>query len=101
MSDRCSLPGCVQFHDYHLPGFKLLPLCQVQQQLERLRAALTRQRQVEAGPQVKRRSAVMTSCRPPPPVTYFQTARLFLSHLGLLTRETLKVPRTGSIYLLI
>ncbi|XP_038552371.1 ral GTPase-activating protein subunit beta isoform X2 [Micropterus salmoides] len=83
--------------DLSIPALHETVSEEVQQQLERLRAALTRQRQVEAGPQVKRRSAVMTSCRPPPPVTYFQTARLFLSHLGLLTRETLKDPGTGGV----
>ncbi|XP_070758296.1 ral GTPase-activating protein subunit beta-like [Enoplosus armatus] len=69
----------------------------LQQQLECLQAAMKRQCQVEAQPQVTGRSVVMTTCRPPPPVTNFQTARLFLSHLGLLTRETLKDPGTSGV----
>uniref|UniRef100_A0AAQ4NUL8 Rap-GAP domain-containing protein n=1 Tax=Gasterosteus aculeatus aculeatus TaxID=481459 RepID=A0AAQ4NUL8_GASAC len=37
------------------------------------------------------------TCRPPPPSTDFQTARLFLSHLGLLTPEALKSPGTSGV----
>ncbi|XP_037623458.1 ral GTPase-activating protein subunit beta-like isoform X3 [Sebastes umbrosus] len=70
---------------------------EVQQQLECLQAALKRQRRVEARPQVSGRSVVMKTCRPPPPITNFQTARLFLSHLGLLTPETLKNPGTSGV----
>ncbi|XP_041805769.1 ral GTPase-activating protein subunit beta isoform X3 [Chelmon rostratus] len=70
---------------------------EMQQQLERLQAAFRGQQQIEAQPRVSRRSAVMTTCRPPPPATNFQTARLFLSHLGLLTPETLKDPGTSSV----
>ncbi|XP_036388548.1 ral GTPase-activating protein subunit beta-like [Megalops cyprinoides] len=32
----------------------------------------------------------LTDCRPPPPAQEFQTARLFLSHLGFLSLEALK-----------
>ncbi|KAG7226643.1 hypothetical protein INR49_001813, partial [Caranx melampygus] len=74
---------------------KLLPY-QVQQQLERLRAACKRQHHEEML-QVSRHSVVMTACKPPPPVTNFQTARLLLSNLGLLTPETLKDEGTSGV----
>ncbi|KAG8007218.1 Ral GTPase-activating protein subunit beta [Nibea albiflora] len=70
---------------------------QMQQQVERLHAVFKRQQQVESQPLISRQSVVITNCRPPPPVTTFQTARLFLSHLGLLTPETLKDPGTSSV----
>ncbi|XP_056294569.1 ral GTPase-activating protein subunit beta isoform X3 [Pseudoliparis swirei] len=83
--------------DLSIPTLRETVTEEVQQQLERLQAALTRQRQVEARPQVSRRSDVSKPCRPPSPITKFQTARLFLSHLGLLTPETLKSPGTGGV----
>uniref|UniRef100_A0A665XA69 Ral GTPase-activating protein subunit alpha/beta N-terminal domain-containing protein n=1 Tax=Echeneis naucrates TaxID=173247 RepID=A0A665XA69_ECHNA len=70
---------------------------EVQQQLERVRAMLKRQRQVEDRLHASGHSVVMATCRPPPPATNFQTARLFLSHLGLLTPETLKDPGTSGV----
>ncbi|KAM8917363.1 ral GTPase-activating protein subunit beta-like isoform 2-T2 [Spinachia spinachia] len=70
---------------------------EVQHQLEHLKAALKRQRQVEARPQVSGRAVVIKTCRPPPPTTNFQTARLFLSHLGLLTPEALKSLGTSGV----
>ncbi|XP_051249746.1 ral GTPase-activating protein subunit beta isoform X3 [Dicentrarchus labrax] len=70
---------------------------EVQKQLEHLQEVIQRQQQVEAQPQVRGRSIIMTTCRPPPPATKFQTARLFLSHLGLLTPETLKDPGTSGV----
>ncbi|XP_040058546.2 ral GTPase-activating protein subunit beta isoform X1 [Gasterosteus aculeatus] len=70
---------------------------EVEHQLEHLKAALKRQRQVEARPQVSGRTVVTKTCRPPPPSTDFQTARLFLSHLGLLTPEALKSPGTSGV----
>ncbi|XP_062419956.1 ral GTPase-activating protein subunit beta [Pungitius pungitius] len=70
---------------------------EVQIQLEHLKAALKKQRQVEARPQVSGRAVVMATCRPPPPANNFQTARLFLSHLGLLTPEALKSLGTSGV----
>ncbi|KAM9859251.1 ral GTPase-activating protein subunit beta [Aulostomus maculatus] len=70
---------------------------EMQQQVEGLRATLRRQTQVEARPRVNSQSVVMTTCRPPAPANHFQTARLFLSHLGLLTPETLKDPGTRGV----
>nr|XP_057910771.1 ral GTPase-activating protein subunit beta isoform X2 [Doryrhamphus excisus] len=63
--------------------------------LEHLRVALQRQQQMEDQPQVKSQMVAMATCLPPPPVTHFQTARLFLSQMGLLTPETLKDPGSG------
>ncbi|XP_077434077.1 ral GTPase-activating protein subunit beta-like isoform X2 [Vanacampus margaritifer] len=65
---------------------------EVKQYLDRLRATLERQQRVEAE---LRRTVAMTTYAPPPyprlrPATCVQTARLFLSHLGLVTPETLK-----------
>ncbi|XP_061788457.1 ral GTPase-activating protein subunit beta isoform X2 [Nerophis lumbriciformis] len=66
-----------------------------QAQLERLRVALRRQEQLEDQPQASSRTVAMTTRLPPPPSTaHFQTARLFLSHMGLLTPETLQDPGT-------
>ncbi|KAM3620922.1 uncharacterized protein V6R79_003686 [Siganus canaliculatus] len=70
---------------------------QQQQQLKRLKALFKRQQQVEAHPQVSGKSVAMTTCKAPASVTSFQTARLFLSHLGLLTPETLKDPGTSGV----
>ncbi|XP_068450692.1 ral GTPase-activating protein subunit beta-like [Clinocottus analis] len=83
--------------DLSIPTLRETVTEEVQQQLERLQAALKRQRQVEARPQVSGRSVVMKTCRPPSPTTNFQTARLLLSHLGLLTPETLKSPCTSGV----
>ncbi|KAL3997027.1 hypothetical protein ACER0C_009683 [Sarotherodon galilaeus] len=69
----------------------------VQQQLEHLQTALKRQQQIEARPQASSRSGVTMTCRPPPPVTHFQAARLFLSHLGLLTSESVKDPGISGV----
>ncbi|XP_019736630.1 ral GTPase-activating protein subunit beta-like isoform X2 [Hippocampus comes] len=60
------------------------------QRLNHLRATLEQQQLVEAD---LCRSVAITTCAPPPcprPATHVQTARLFLSHLGLVTPETLK-----------
>ncbi|TDH13706.1 hypothetical protein EPR50_G00032890 [Perca flavescens] len=89
--DRVSLVKA----DLSIPLLDDIVTDKVQQQLQRLQAALKTQRLVEAQPQASGRSVVMTICRPPPPINSFQTARLFLSHLGLLTPETLKSP--GSV----
>ncbi|XP_023264035.1 ral GTPase-activating protein subunit beta-like isoform X1 [Seriola lalandi dorsalis] len=83
--------------DLSIPALNNAITEEVHRQLERLRAVLKRQRQVEDRLQASGLSVVMTTCRPPPPVTNFQTARLFLSHLGLLTPETLKDPGTSGV----
>ncbi|XP_023266697.1 ral GTPase-activating protein subunit beta-like, partial [Seriola lalandi dorsalis] len=83
--------------DLSIPALNEAVTEEVHRQLERLRAVLKRQRQVEDQLQASGHSVVMTTCRPPPPVTNFQTARLFLSHLGLLTPETLKDPGTSGV----
>ncbi|KAF3690357.1 Ral GTPase-activating protein subunit beta p170 [Channa argus] len=70
---------------------------EVLQQLEHLRAALRRQRQIEAWLQVSGCPIVTTTCKPPPSVSNFQTSRLFLSNLGFLTPETLKDPGTSGV----
>uniref|UniRef100_A0A672ZXR0 Rap-GAP domain-containing protein n=1 Tax=Sphaeramia orbicularis TaxID=375764 RepID=A0A672ZXR0_9TELE len=53
-------------------------------------SVLKRQRQVEAQPQMSGTSVAMTTCRSVVSGGPVQTARLFLSHLGLLTPDTLK-----------
>ncbi|XP_070848760.1 ral GTPase-activating protein subunit beta [Chaetodon trifascialis] len=78
--------------DLSIPALHATVAEEMQQRLKRLQAAIKRQQQVETQPQVSGRSVVITTCRPPPLATNFQTARLFLSHLGLLTPETLKDP---------
>ncbi|MEQ2189461.1 hypothetical protein GOODEAATRI_025557, partial [Goodea atripinnis] len=74
--------------------FHLLPkdgqAKQVQQQLMHLQATLKTQQHIEARPQLRDHSVAMATCRPPPPVSCFQVTRLFLSHLGLLTPESVK-----------
>ncbi|XP_068172385.1 ral GTPase-activating protein subunit beta-like isoform X2 [Antennarius striatus] len=82
--------------DLSIPPLHEIVTETVQRQLEFLKAAFKRQQQVEAQPGLGGLSGVMKSCRMPPPVAKFQTARLFLSHLGLLTPETLKNPGIGS-----
>ncbi|KAM9314681.1 ral GTPase-activating protein subunit beta-like isoform 3-T4 [Pholidichthys leucotaenia] len=74
--------------DQSIPALHEIVTENMQHQLDRMRAALKKQQQMEARPLAHCRSVIMTSCRLPPPVTHFQTARLFLSHLGLLTPET-------------
>ncbi|CAJ1051212.1 ral GTPase-activating protein subunit beta-like [Xyrichtys novacula] len=76
--------------DLSVPDLREIVTKEVHKQLECVRAALKRCRQVEAWPQVSEQPATMTPCRPPTPVTKFQTARILLSHLGLLAPETLK-----------
>ncbi|XP_071349372.1 ral GTPase-activating protein subunit beta-like isoform X2 [Trachinotus anak] len=83
--------------DLSVPALNKKVSEKVQQQLERLRAVLKRQHQAEDRLQVRGHPVVMTTCKPPPPVTNFQTARLFLSHLGLLTPETVKDPGTSGV----
>ncbi|KAK5611620.1 hypothetical protein CRENBAI_014072 [Crenichthys baileyi] len=70
---------------------------QVQQQLMHLRATLKTQQHIEARPQLRGHSVAMATCRPPPPVSCFQVTRLFLSHLGLLTPESIKDPGINSV----
>ncbi|XP_068598211.1 ral GTPase-activating protein subunit beta-like [Brachionichthys hirsutus] len=79
------------------PLHETFPEMVQQQQLECLKAMFNRQQQVEAQPRLGGLSGVTKTCRMPPPVTNFQTARLFLSHLGLLTPETLKNPGIGTV----
>lgn len=83
--------------DHSIPALHETITEEVQQQLQHLRAALKRQQQVEARPQASSRSAVPMTCKPPPPVTRFQAARLFLSHLGLLTPESVKDPGISGV----
>nr|XP_004562219.2 ral GTPase-activating protein subunit beta isoform X2 [Maylandia zebra] len=83
--------------DHSIPALHETITEEVQQQLEHLRTALKRQQQVEARPQASSRSAVPMTCKPPPPVTHFQAARLFLSHLGLLTPESVKDPGISGV----
>ncbi|XP_034548760.1 ral GTPase-activating protein subunit beta-like [Notolabrus celidotus] len=83
--------------DLSIPDLHETVSIEVQKQLECVRAALKRCRQVEAWPQVSKHPPVMTTNKLPPLATKFQTARLFLSHLGLLTPETLKDSGTGTV----
>uniref|UniRef100_A0AAQ6IIA9 Rap-GAP domain-containing protein n=1 Tax=Anabas testudineus TaxID=64144 RepID=A0AAQ6IIA9_ANATE len=69
----------------------------VSEELEHLRTVLKKQRQFETQPHVSSCPVFTTTHRPPPPVSNCQTARLFLSHLGLLTPETLKDPGTSGV----
>ncbi|XP_030274708.1 LOW QUALITY PROTEIN: ral GTPase-activating protein subunit beta [Sparus aurata] len=83
--------------DQSIPALHETVTEEMRPQLERLQTMFQRQQQVEAQPQLSGQLVVMETCRPPPPVTGFQTARLFLSHLGLLTPETLKDPGTSGV----
>ncbi|XP_061688334.1 ral GTPase-activating protein subunit beta [Syngnathoides biaculeatus] len=67
----------------------------MKQHLNHLRRTLERQQRAEAEP--RQSDATAAACTPPPPgpAPDVQTARLFLSHLGLVTPETLKDPGTG------
>ncbi|XP_047437802.1 ral GTPase-activating protein subunit beta [Mugil cephalus] len=69
----------------------------VPEEVQYLLTAFRRQQEIEAQPQVKGRSVIMTTCRPPSPVSIFQMTRLFLSHLGLLTPETVKDPGVSGV----
>ncbi|XP_037831473.1 ral GTPase-activating protein subunit beta isoform X3 [Kryptolebias marmoratus] len=68
-----------------------------EQQLDYLQAALKTQNQIETQPRGCGHSGIMTTCRPPLPVSNFQVTRLFLSHLGLLTPESVKDPGINGI----
>ncbi|XP_029989996.1 ral GTPase-activating protein subunit beta-like isoform X2 [Sphaeramia orbicularis] len=76
--------------DLSLPGLRETANKEVQRRLDQVRAVLKRQRQVEAQPQMSGTSVAMTTCRSVVSGGPVQTARLFLSHLGLLTPDTLK-----------
>ncbi|XP_028285235.1 ral GTPase-activating protein subunit beta isoform X3 [Parambassis ranga] len=65
--------------------------------LDHLRAALKRQHQIEARQLTSQHSDVIFKCSPPRPATCFQTARLLLSHLGLLTPESIKDPGLSGV----
>nr|XP_061814180.1 ral GTPase-activating protein subunit beta-like [Nerophis lumbriciformis] len=62
--------------------------------LDLLRGTLERQKQAEAESHL---SVGDTTCMPPLPAAGVQTARLFLSHLGLMTPETLKEVSGGGV----
>ncbi|XP_051932228.1 ral GTPase-activating protein subunit beta-like isoform X2 [Hippocampus zosterae] len=67
------------------------------QRLNHLRATLEQQQLVEAD---ICRSVAITTCAPAPcprPATHVQNARLFLSHLGLVTPETVKEFGSGDV----
>ncbi|KAM7006209.1 ral GTPase-activating protein subunit beta [Tautogolabrus adspersus] len=83
--------------DLSIPDLHETVSKEVQKQLESVRAAFKRCRKAEARLQVSEKPVDMTTCRPPQPVTKFQTARVFLSHLGLLTLETLKDSGTSGV----
>ncbi|XP_043978083.1 ral GTPase-activating protein subunit beta-like isoform X2 [Gambusia affinis] len=68
-----------------------------QQQLDHLRVTLKTQQEIEAQPRLSSHSVAMATCRPPSPVSCFQVTRLFLSHLGLLTPESVKDPGVSSM----
>uniref|UniRef100_A0A7N6AU05 Rap-GAP domain-containing protein n=1 Tax=Anabas testudineus TaxID=64144 RepID=A0A7N6AU05_ANATE len=83
--------------DLSIPPLNKAVSEEVQKQLEHLRTVLKKQRQFETQPHVSSCPVFTTTHRPPPPVSNCQTARLFLSHLGLLTPETLKDPGTSGV----
>lgn len=62
------------------------------QEQQPLWAVFESQHRVEAQVRHNGLSASKTSCRPPGPITSFQTTRLLLSTLGLLSPEVLRVP---------
>ncbi|XP_027858212.1 ral GTPase-activating protein subunit beta isoform X2 [Xiphophorus couchianus] len=68
-----------------------------QQQLDHLRVTLKTQQEIEAQPRLSGHLVAMATCRPPSPVSCFQVTRLFLSHLGLLTPESVKDPGVNSM----
>ncbi|XP_023209321.1 ral GTPase-activating protein subunit beta-like isoform X1 [Xiphophorus maculatus] len=68
-----------------------------QQQLDHLRVTLKTQQEIEAQPRLSGHLVAMATCRPPTPVSCFQVTRLFLSHLGLLTPESVKDPGVNSM----
>lgn len=67
------------------------------QEQQPLWAVFESQRKVEAQVRHNGLSASKTSCRPPGPVNSFQTTRLLLSTLGLLSPEILKVSSPGGV----
>ncbi|XP_075869463.1 ral GTPase-activating protein subunit beta [Nelusetta ayraudi] len=68
-----------------------------EQEQQQLWAVFENQRQVEARVQLDGPPTPRNSCRPPGPVTSFQTTRLLLSTLGLLSPEALRVPSAGGV----
>ncbi|XP_017158753.1 ral GTPase-activating protein subunit beta isoform X4 [Poecilia reticulata] len=68
-----------------------------QQQLDHLRVTLKTQQEIEVQPGLSSHSVAMATCRPAPPISCFQVTRLFLSHLGFLTPESVKDPGVNSM----
>ncbi|KAM6927877.1 ral GTPase-activating protein subunit beta [Xenentodon cancila] len=83
--------------DLSIPPLQEAVTVGVRQQFECLKAALKNQQRFEAHAQMAGCLAVMATCRPQPPVSYFQVSRLFLSHMGLLTPESIKDPGVGGV----
>ncbi|XP_015257954.1 PREDICTED: ral GTPase-activating protein subunit beta-like [Cyprinodon variegatus] len=83
--------------DESIPALTNSETSEVQQQLENLRATLKTQQLIESLPQLSTHSVTTVPCRPPPPINCFQLTRLFLSHLGLLTPESVKDPGINSV----
>ncbi|XP_014873813.1 ral GTPase-activating protein subunit beta-like isoform X2 [Poecilia latipinna] len=67
------------------------------QQLDHLRVTLKTQQEIEVQPWLSSHSVAMATCRPPSPISCFQVTRLFLSHLGFLTPESVKDPGVDSM----
>lgn len=79
-------------------GSGLLSCCDVFiQEQQQLQAIFESQCHVEARTRHHGYSASRTSCRHPGPVTSFQTTRLLLSTLGLLSPEALRMPSPGGV----
>ncbi|KAM4588066.1 ral GTPase-activating protein subunit beta-like [Odontesthes bonariensis] len=72
---------------------------QVQQKLEQLHTVLKSSQHflTDRPPQVSSPSVATGTCRLPPPVSHSQASRLFLSHMGLLTPESIKDPGVSGV----
>ncbi|XP_072237438.1 ral GTPase-activating protein subunit beta [Leuresthes tenuis] len=85
--------------DLSVPALHDTVTMQVQQKLEHLHKVLKSSQHfiTDRPPLVSGTSVVTVTCRPPPPVTHFQASRLFLSHMGLLTPESIKDPGVSGV----
>ncbi|XP_061584117.1 ral GTPase-activating protein subunit beta [Cololabis saira] len=83
--------------DLSIPVLQETVTEEVQLEFECLKAALKNQQRFEAQVQTTGRFADIATCKPQPPVSYFQVARLFLSHMGLLTPESIKDLGVGGV----
>ncbi|KAJ8257305.1 hypothetical protein GJAV_G00184170 [Gymnothorax javanicus] len=91
--------------DVSIPDLDDIVTKELGAQHERLRSFMEQQAEYEAAIEQQRQELwdsrtfphPQTDCKPPSPAQEFQTARLFLSHLGFLSLEALKEPANSRL----